>query len=187
MNRFGGLFCSAISLALVSTFLFTATAGELLPPGFRPLPPGAHALVGGKVVVKPGESLEPGTIVIRDGLIQAVGTNVTVPADARVWDMKGAVIYAGFIEPYFALNSTNPPVATSDTEPISSSSFTAGGVKFFGAPGAKTDMGNAGPGDEMNKVMPEFRAIEKYSPDTKVLSPLREIGFTSAVIAPGRG
>src|ERR1051325_532662 len=33
---------------------------ELLPPGFRPLPLGVHALVGGEVVVKPGEGLESG-------------------------------------------------------------------------------------------------------------------------------
>src|SRR5690242_2359686 len=80
-----------------------ATANELLPPGFRPLPLGVHALVGGKVVTKPGEMLQNGTIVIRDGLIKAVGEGVEIPADARVWDMKGRVIYAGFIEPYLLL------------------------------------------------------------------------------------
>ena len=30
-------------------------ASDLLPPGFRPLPLSVHALVGGKVVIKPGE------------------------------------------------------------------------------------------------------------------------------------
>src|SRR5262249_51162836 len=75
-------------------------AAELLPPGFRPLPLGMHALVGGKVVIKPGEVLENATVLIRDGLIQAVGKEVTPPADARVWDMKGTTIYAGFIDTY---------------------------------------------------------------------------------------
>ena len=40
---------------------------ELLPPGFRPQPLGVHALVGGKVVVKPGETIDPCNIIIRDG------------------------------------------------------------------------------------------------------------------------
>src|SRR5947207_2986779 len=55
---------------------FHLTAVELLPPGFRPLPLGIHALVGGKVVVKPGEALENGTVVIRDGLIKGVGKDL---------------------------------------------------------------------------------------------------------------
>jgi hypothetical protein len=33
-------------------------ASDLLPPGFRPLPLGVHALVGGRVVIKPGEVLD---------------------------------------------------------------------------------------------------------------------------------
>ena len=88
-------------------------------------------------MIQPGEALESGTIVIRDGVIQSVGQDVTIPPDARVWNLKGATIYAGLIEPYLVLNSTNPPVSTSDSLPISESSFTAGGVKFFGAPGAQ--------------------------------------------------
>ncbi len=173
------------ALALLTASV--ASASDLLPPGFRPLPLGVHALVGGKVVIKPGQILDSGTIVIRDGLIQAVGTNIATPADARVWDMKGTTIYAGFIEPYLVLNASNPPISTSDTEPISARSFTSGGVKFYGAPGAQTDEGNPGPGYEISKITPEFRAVEKYSPSPKALAPLRELGFTTGVIAPAKG
>ena len=94
-------------------------AREILPPGFRPQPVGVHALVGGKVVTKPGETLDGATIVIRDGYIEAVGKDVSFPADARVWDMKGLTIYAGFIESYLPLGQTNQPISTSDTEPVS--------------------------------------------------------------------
>ena len=78
----------------------SAAPVEILPPGFRPLPPGAHALVGGRVVVKPGQVLTNATILIRDGFIQAVAPDAAVPPDARVWDMSGMTIYAGFIDPY---------------------------------------------------------------------------------------
>src|SRR5262245_38175320 len=88
-----------ISLFVLLGGLPLSQAGELLPPGFRPLPRGTHALVGGKVVVKPGQVLELGNIVIRDGFIRAVGADVAPPVEARVWEMKGLTIYAGFIDP----------------------------------------------------------------------------------------
>src|SRR5437667_5138054 len=88
-----------------------ARSAELLPPGFRPLPLGVHALVGGKVVTKPGETIESGTIIIRDGLIKAVGKEVAVPEDARIWEMKGMTIYAGLIDTFLPLASTNPPLS----------------------------------------------------------------------------
>src|SRR2546426_10191728 len=136
-------FCFLVCFILQSRDFLGA---ELLPPGFRPLPLGVHALVGGKIVTKPGEVIDGGTIVIRDGLIKAVGKDVTPPPDARVWDMKGTTIYAGFIDAYLVMGTTNAPVATSDTEPISAASFTAAGTKFFGVSGAETGMGNPGPG-----------------------------------------
>src|SRR5580765_6156004 len=71
-------FQSVWPLALVLFLPFpraagTPSSGEILPPGFRPQPVGVHALVGGKVVTKPGETLDGATIVIRDGYIEAVG------------------------------------------------------------------------------------------------------------------
>src|SRR4029450_7497840 len=73
-------------------------ADAIRAPGDRPTPAGVDALVGGRVVVKSGEELEKATIVLRDGRIEAVGANVPVPADARVHDMAGTTIYAGFID-----------------------------------------------------------------------------------------
>ena len=97
----------------------SGSSAEILPPGFRPKPVGVHALIGGKVVVKPGEVLDEATVIIRDGYIEAAGKNVSVPAGARVWDSKGLTIYAGFIESYLPLGQTNQPISTSGTEPIS--------------------------------------------------------------------
>ncbi len=165
----------------------TVGAREILPPGFRPLPNGVHALVGGTVVPRPGESLAGATVVVRDGFIQAVGKDIVAPADARVWDMQGLTIYAGFIESYLPLSPTNQPIATSDTQPISQTTLTSSGVNFFGAPGQRPDPGRPGPGYEVAKVMPETRAVRGFSPDKKVIESLRELGFTTAVIAPARG
>src|ERR1035438_221925 len=162
-------------------------ASEILPPGFRPLPLGVHALVGGRVVTKPGAVLEEGTIIFRDGFIKAVGKEITPPADARVWDMKGTTIYAGFIDPYLVLGGSNSPASTSYVEPASAASLTSPGLRFFGTPGAQTDAGNRGPGAEVARIMPEHRAVRDYSPKDKTLAPLRALGFTAGVIVPVRG
>jgi imidazolonepropionase-like amidohydrolase len=166
---------------------FSARAAEILPPGFRPAPLGAHALVGGRVVVKPGEVITNATIVIRDGLIKAVAPDAAVPEEARVWDVKGTTIYAGFIDPYIVIGASNAPVSTADSEPITSATLTAGGVNFFGAPGQATDRGNTGPGYEVAKMTPQYRAVREYSARDKGLVSLREIGFTAGIVAPARG
>jgi imidazolonepropionase-like amidohydrolase len=171
----------------MAPFASSTNAEELQPPGFRPLPLGVHALVGGKVVVKPGQILEGATIVIRDGLIKAVGKDAAVPADARVWDMNGSVIYAGFIEPYLVLESTNPPVSTTESEPVSPSTFAASGVDFYGVTGPPKEGAKPGPGYAVARITPQHRAVRDYFPKEKTLAPLRELGFTTAVLAPGKG
>lgn len=184
-NCFPRLIIASGLLALL--LLEAVSARELLPPGFRPLPLGVHALVGARVVIRPGETLDSATIVIRDGLIQSVGKNVTVPADARVWDLKGATVYAGFIEPYFVQNAPGAPVSTSDVMPVNETILAAGGFKFFGAPGARTDMGNPGPGYPISRITPQVRAIESYSPKANSLTSFRELGFTAGLIVPEKG
>lgn len=181
------LVSTVLCFLLLGGAVSPAGAREILPPGFRPLPVGVHALVGGTVVTRPGESLEGATVVIRDGFIQAVGKDVAAPADARVWDMKGLTIYAGFIESYLPLSQTNQPISTGATQPIDQTTLASGGVNFFGAPGQSPDPGRPGPGYEVAKVTPETRAVRSFSPDKKVIESLRELGFTTAVIAPARG
>jgi imidazolonepropionase-like amidohydrolase len=68
--------------------------------GLRENPPAVHALTNARIVVAPGRTLSGATLVIRNGVIEAVGANVRPPADARVWDMAGRTLYAGFIDAY---------------------------------------------------------------------------------------
>jgi hypothetical protein len=89
--------------------LFSLTFAHQLPAqldskpleGLRENTPRVHALAGATVIPAPGKSIANGTIVLRDGLIEGVGgAGIEVPADARVWDVSGKTIYAGFIEPW---------------------------------------------------------------------------------------
>ena len=58
----------------------------------------AYALVGGRVITVAGSVLDDGTVVLRDGLIEAVGSGIRPPADARVIDVKGLTLTPGIID-----------------------------------------------------------------------------------------
>jgi imidazolonepropionase-like amidohydrolase len=169
----------ALLLGALACGLLPCVAG-ILPPGQRPLPPGTHALTGATVVIRPGEKLENATIVIRDGLIEAVGTNVAIPAEARVWSLTNCTVYAGFIEPLFELGGTNRPVHTSDAFAAENLSLTAGVADFLGVPPISA------PG-RMARMNAAFRAAEAAPPDEKQSRALRALGFTTAVVTPSRG
>ncbi len=160
-----------------------AKAAELVPPGFRPIPPGVHALVGARVFVKPGEVLNDATIIIRDGFIQGVAKNATPPPDARIWDMKGLTVYAGFIDPYLS------PAPKSDAKAEKNDrDLTAGGIKFYGVHRQESESGAVtGPAYEVAQVTPERRMAQSFQPDPKALETLRELGFTTGNIVPDSG
>src|SRR5512145_573929 len=68
--------------------------------GMRDNTPKVHALTNARIVVAPGQVIEKGTVVVRNGVIEAAGATVSPPADARVWDLAGHTIYPGLIETY---------------------------------------------------------------------------------------
>jgi imidazolonepropionase-like amidohydrolase len=162
-----------------------AGAAELLPPGHRPVPPGVHALVGGKVVVKPGQTIEGGTVIVRDGFIEAVGRDVKPPADARVWDLKGATIYAGFIDIHLTTGSGGAPEAPSGEVPHDE--FTSAGINFLGVKGDERDPGTPGPGERLDSITPEKRVVDGYSGPASLLRGMRELGFAAANVVPDKG
>ncbi len=70
--------------------------------------PAVYALVGGRILTISGPPLENGTVVLRDGLIEAVGESVAVPPDARVLDAKGLVLTPGIIDGFGGLGLPPP-------------------------------------------------------------------------------
>jgi imidazolonepropionase-like amidohydrolase len=96
---------SRIALALL-TVVFPPFVASAAPPSTRPVEglrentPEIHALTGARIVVAPGRVIEKGTLVIRDGVIEAAGADVAVPDDARVWDLSGKTLYPGLVEAY---------------------------------------------------------------------------------------
>lgn len=59
---------------------------------------GKFALTNAKIYTVTNGIIENGTIIISNGIIEAVGANVTIPADAEVFDYQGKEIYPGMID-----------------------------------------------------------------------------------------
>lgn len=59
---------------------------------------GVFAIRNARIVTVSGADIENGTVVIRDGKIEAVGTAVNVPAGAQSIDGRGLSVYPGMID-----------------------------------------------------------------------------------------
>ncbi|MEK6757435.1 MAG: hypothetical protein AABZ02_14880 [Bacteroidota bacterium] len=145
-------------LALGVTSVLAQTAPTV---GLRENTPTVHAFTNARIVVAPGKIIARGTLVIRNGVIEAVGENVTLPADARVWDFKGSTLYPGLIELSSDIGMPKPP-QTQLTSPIDLSAPSAQPEKPKGAA-----HWNA-------RMQADFNADEEFSPDAKSKIDLRD-------------
>lgn len=75
------------------------------------------AITHAKIVTLAGAPIDDGVLVIKDGKIAAVGTNVDVPAGAQVIDGKGLQVYPGLFDPVtqIGLSEVSAVSATVDT------------------------------------------------------------------------
>jgi hypothetical protein len=147
----------SIVLVLSAILAAVSHATELRQPA-----PGVHALVDIRIVTSPGQHIDSGTIVIRDGVIEAVGADIRPPADARIHrfdrdeGQEPIAIYPGLIEPFLA-------------------------VEF------ELDEDEEGPPPGRHELInPDRRLNAGHWPADRVTE-LRRAGFTTALIAPGPG
>src|SRR5512144_3137239 len=69
----------------------------------------SYAITNARIVTVSGPAIENGTVVVRNGLIDAVGANLQPPADARVIDGTGLTVYPGFIDALTNIGIQAPP------------------------------------------------------------------------------
>lgn len=60
--------------------------------------PGFYAITNGTVHTVSGADIASGTVLIRDGLIEAVGANLAIPPEATVIDASGRHVYPGLFD-----------------------------------------------------------------------------------------
>src|SRR5271165_1049668 len=72
-------------------------------------PPTAIAIHDARIVPVSGPVIARGTIVLRNGLIEAVGANAKIPADAWVTEGDGLTVYPGLIDALSTVGIPEPP------------------------------------------------------------------------------
>ena len=94
-------------------YLFIAAAFCFAQHGVEPIiglqevQPDVWALTNARIYSSPDDVIETGTILLRNGLIDQVGMDLTIPVDATEIDMSGMTIYPGFIESWYEVDYTD--------------------------------------------------------------------------------
>ena len=147
--------------------------------------PPVLAIRNAKIVTVSGPTIAKGTVVVRNGLIEAVGENVAVPPDATVVDGEGMTVYPGLID---ALSTVGIPGAAP-------AAAAAGGRAGRGATTATPAATPAAAAATARSMGPEDRpqttswvvATDEIQPGDRRIETVRGAGFTTAVTYPTRG
>ena len=83
---------------LISSAVAIALAGAVVLTGEQAPPAPAYAIRGAKIVPVSGAEIASGNIVLRNGLIEAVGATAAIPNDAIIIDGTGLTVYPGLID-----------------------------------------------------------------------------------------
>ena len=131
---------------------------------------GTWALTNARIETVTKGTIEKGTIVIRNGLIEAVGANITPPGDARVVDLSGRTVYPGFIDLTSSMGLPTPPAQQTGF----------GGGGGGAAPNAGAQVRYVG-------LEPGRVIATEVAPAAADIRASRDVGITTALVAPSRG
>jgi imidazolonepropionase-like amidohydrolase len=109
----------------IALFCNFARAQETYPVnGVQDIRPGLYAFTNATIVASSTQTIPNGTLLIKDRLIEAIGTGISIPKGYVTIDLKGKYIYPGLIDAYttyglpeaprqvFSFNRTPVPVST---------------------------------------------------------------------------
>ena len=149
---------------LVAFILFTGSvvAQQIGNPTTQQgvLPPrGTIAIRNARIVTVSGPDIENGTVVIRDGKIEAVGANVSVPAGAQTIDGRGLSVYPGMIDAGTNMGLVEVPQGANGTVDLS----------------------------EVGELNPNAKAIIAVNPHSAHIGVTRVEGITNTLTAPTGG
>jgi imidazolonepropionase-like amidohydrolase len=138
-----------------------------------------YAITNARIVTVSGPVIEKGTVVIRDGLIAAVGANVTAPADARVIDGTGLTVYPGLIDANTSLGVPEPAPSPSPSPGQGGGGFLANLLR----PPTASSTNSTQPAG----LQPEVLAEDLIRPGGDAIETERSAGITTALTAPRSG
>lgn len=176
LKPFAIFIVSSISLASACAQAQVATARV---EGLRENNPRWHALTGARLVIAPGKVVENGTVVIRDGVIVSAGSNITVPAGAKVWKLDGRTIYPGFIDMASSLGVPAGLLAAPVAAPA-----VPGAAPRVTVPRVVNGRALA---SENARVRPEQDVANQLELRADEAKAVRELGFTTVLATPSSG
>ncbi|HEY4649869.1 MAG TPA: amidohydrolase, partial [Pontibacter sp.] len=126
--------------------------------------PGLVALTNATIHTDYKTTLNNATLLIRNGKVEAVGTNVKVPAGAVIVDAKGKHIYPAFVDMFstYGLPEVKRPQRS-----------------WGGAP--QLESAKQGAYNWNQAIRPETNAVELFKADKKQAEELRKQGFGSVL------
>jgi imidazolonepropionase-like amidohydrolase len=144
--------------------------------------PSIYVIRGARLVVVSSETIEAGTIVVADGIIQAVGVDVEVPAGAWEIDGEGLTVYPGLID---ALSTVGMPDDV--TVPSGGGGRGGRGGPQPGSPGAGAQAPFSRGPEDRPATFTWRAAADVLEGTTDDFAAWRNAGFTTVVTAPSRG
>ncbi len=162
-----------IAAAAIPLAAATATAQ---PQPTRPETPPHFAITNARIVPVAGPVIENGTVVVRDGIIRAVGANVQAPTDAWVIDGTGLTVYPGLMDAFTTLG--HPERRGAQAGP-------GGGPPGQGG-GVSAEEFAWGPEDRKG-TFTHLRAADELDLGDQRIASWRSAGFTTALSTRSRG
>jgi imidazolonepropionase-like amidohydrolase len=148
---------SILAIALLPFFAQAQDFTMLDDGGLKPYK-GTFALTNAKIVTVTKGVIERGTIIINDGIIQEIGSNVAIPAGAEVINCEGKTIYPGMID----------------------SGTRLGLVEVGSLPETQDNQ-------EIGNVKPHIKALTAVNPNATAIPVTRVSGVTTAITMPSGG
>ncbi len=115
------------------------------------------AIINANIVPVAGEAMPDATLLMRDGKIEALGTDVEIPGEARVIDARGRTVTPGIVEAHAHVGISE---------------------QGLGAEGSDHN-------ETTDPVTPHVRAIDGINPRDDAFREFREAGITTALVPPG--
>jgi hypothetical protein len=136
-----------------------------------------YGLKNAKVVVDYQTTLENTDILISNGRIVAIGTNLVFPKGTIIYDLTGKTVYPSFVDVYAGNYGIKTQTPTADANPYAAFMNPAqtGRSATVTTPEARiADYWNDG-------INASFNISDEFIPDTRVAGEYRQIGFGAVV------
>jgi imidazolonepropionase-like amidohydrolase len=162
---------------LIAVSALLAAIGVLAAAGVSDVGP-TYAIRNARIVPVSSPVIEKGTLIIRDGLIEALGPaeKTAIPEDAEIVEAEGLIAYPGLISAHTNLLLDDPSAAAGQRG--------TSGPTILPALAATRGAGTAA---ETSPGTPELMVLSQLKPAKAALDGFLRSGFTTVLIAPRGG